>query len=81
GLLFGIIIALITIPFTDQIAQILGAHGETIHFTSEYLRIMFLSAPFVIVFFILEQFARAVGAPFVSMAGMLASVVLNMILD
>ncbi|COR99138.1 Na+ driven multidrug efflux pump [Streptococcus pneumoniae] len=42
---------------------------------------MFLSAPFVIVFFILEQFARAVGAPFVSMAGMLASVVLNMILD
>lgn len=42
---------------------------------------MFLSAPFVILFFILEQFARAVGAPFVSMAGMLASVVLNMILD
>ncbi len=35
---------------------------------------MFLSAPFVILFFILEQFARAIGAPMVSMIGMLASV-------
>ncbi len=38
---------------------------------------MFLSAPFVILFFILEQFARAIGAPMVSMIGMLASVGLN----
>lgn len=81
GLLLGVIIALVTLPFTDQIAQVLGAHGETIKFTSDYLRIMFLSSPFVILFFILEQFARAVGAPIVSMVGMLASVVLNMILD
>ncbi len=42
---------------------------------------MFLSAPFVILFFILEQFARAIGAPMVSMIGMLAGVGLNIILD
>ena len=42
---------------------------------------MFLSAPFVILFFILEQFARAIGAPMISMIGMLASVGLNIILD
>ena len=32
-------------------------------------------------FFILEQFARAIGAPMISMIGMLASVGLNIILD
>ncbi|MEZ2113083.1 MATE family efflux transporter, partial [Staphylococcus aureus] len=46
-----------------------------------YLKVMFLSAPFVILFFILEQFARAIGAPMISMIGMLASVGLNIILD
>lgn len=77
----GIIIAIITLPFTDQIASVLGASGETLRYTSDYLKIEFLSTPFVILFFVLEQFARAVGKPIVSMVGMLSSVVLNMILD
>lgn len=81
GIILGIIIILVTLPFSDQIAGILGAKGETLAFTSNYLKVMFLSAPFVILFFILEQFARSAGAPIISMIGMLASVVLNMILD
>ena len=72
---------MIALPFTDQIAHILGASGETLTYTSNFLKVMFLSSPFVIVFFILEQFARAVGKPIISMIGMLSSVVLNMILD
>ncbi|HDS3914134.1 MATE family efflux transporter [Staphylococcus aureus] len=63
------------------ISRLLGAKGETLALTSNYLKVMFLSAPFVILFFILEQFARAIGAPMVSMIGMLASVGLNIILD
>ncbi|WP_347812666.1 putative sulfate exporter family transporter, partial [Staphylococcus aureus] len=43
---------------------------ETLALTSNYLKVMFLSAPFVILFFILEQFARAIGAPMVSMIGL-----------
>jgi len=81
GLVLGILIILVTIFNTEQIAKILGAHGETMHFTSNYLKVMFLSAPFVILFFILEQFARAMGAPVISMVGMLLSVALNIILD
>ena len=81
GFILGIIIAMIALPFTDQIAHILGASGETLTYTSNFLKVMFLSSPFVIVFFILEQFARAVGKPIISMIGMLSSVVLNMILD
>ena len=77
----GLIVILVALPFSDQIAAILGARGETLALTSNYLKVMFLSAPFVILFFILEQFARAIGAPMISMIGMLASVGLNIILD
>ena len=77
----GIIILLVALPFTDQIASISGASGETLKYTTDYLKIEFLSTPFVILFFVLEQFARAIGKPMVSMIGMLASVGLNIILD
>ena len=79
--IFGIIILLVALPFTDQIASVLGASGETLKYTSDYLKIEFLSTPFVILFFVLEQFARAIGKPIISMTGMLASVGLNIILD
>ncbi|MBX8359265.1 MATE family efflux transporter, partial [Staphylococcus aureus] len=81
GIALGLIVILVTLPFSDQIAAILGARGETLALTSNYLKVIFLSAPFVILFFILEQFARAIGAPMISMIGMLASVGLNIILD
>ncbi|HCD6391709.1 TPA: multidrug efflux MATE transporter MepA [Staphylococcus aureus] len=81
GIALGLIVILVTLPFSDQIAAILGARGETLALTSNYLKVMFLSAPFVILFFILEQFARTIGAPMISMIGMLASVGLNIILD
>lgn len=81
GIALGLIVILVALPFSDQIAAILGAIGETLALTSNYLKVMFLSAPFVILFFILEQFARAIGAPMISMIGMLASVGLNIILD
>lgn len=80
GIALGLIVILVALPFSDQIAAILGARGETLALTSNYLKVMFLSAPFVILFFILEQFARAIGAPMISMIGMLASVGLNIIL-
>ncbi|MBU8243251.1 multidrug efflux MATE transporter MepA [Staphylococcus aureus] len=81
GIALGLIVILVALPFSDQIAAILGARGETLALTSNYLKVMFLSAPFVILFFILEQFVRAIGAPMISMIGMLASVGLNIILD
>ncbi|HHC5403341.1 TPA: multidrug efflux MATE transporter MepA [Staphylococcus aureus] len=81
GIALGLIVILVALPFSDQIEAILGARGETLALTSNYLKVMFLSAPFVILFFILEQFARAIGAPMISMIGMLASVGLNIILD
>lgn len=36
SLILGIIVAALAFPFTDQIAQVLGASGETVHFTSSF---------------------------------------------
>ncbi|MDN8667696.1 MATE family efflux transporter, partial [Staphylococcus aureus] len=59
GIAKGLIVIIVTKTFSDQIAAILGARGETLALTSNYLKEMFLSAPFVILLFILEQFERA----------------------
>lgn len=80
-MILGLIVLALTFPFTDQLAHLLGASGETLAFTSAYLKIMCLSTPAVILFFVLEQFARAIGQPIISMIGMLLSVGLNIILD
>ena len=76
----GLIIAVITLPFTDQIASILCASGETLNYTSDYLKIEFLIHRSLF-YFVLEQFARAIGKPIISMIGMLSSVGINIILD
>lgn len=81
ALILGIIIMVVTLPFNQQISSWLGADGITLQYTMEYMRIMLISAPFVLLFFALEQLVRAEGSPIVSMIGMIASVVLNMILD
>ncbi|QUM66928.1 MATE family efflux transporter [Staphylococcus delphini] len=81
SMILGLIVLALTFPFTDQLAHLLGASGETLAFTSAYLKIMCLSTPAVILFFVLEQFARAIGQPIISMIGMLLSVGLNIILD
>lgn len=77
----GVIIMIVTLPFNHQISSVLGAHGATLTYTMEYMRMMLISAPFVMLFFALEQLVRAEGSPIVSMIGMIVSVVLNMILD
>ncbi len=46
GIALGLIVILVTLPFSDQIAAILGARGETLALTSNYLKVMFLSATF-----------------------------------
>ncbi|KAA1039550.1 MATE family efflux transporter [Macrococcus equipercicus] len=81
ALLLGIVIIIASLPFVNQISTYLGATGMTLTYTNEYMNIMLISAPFVLLFFALEQLVRAVGSPIISMIGMIASVILNIILD
>ncbi|WJP97876.1 MATE family efflux transporter [Macrococcus bovicus] len=79
--ILGLLTLALTLPFTHQIALFLGATGKTLTYTTHYLFIMLLGTPAVILFFALEQLMRAEGSPMMSMVGMVASVLINMILD
>ena len=81
SIVLGVIVLLITVPFSAVISGWLGASGDTLQFTSEYLKVLLISSPVVIAFFALEQMVRAEGAPFIAMAGMLISVGVNIVLD
>lgn len=69
------------IPLIDSIVHGLGATTESFGFTKDYVTIMLIGSPIVVLFFTLENIVRAEGAAITSMTGMILSVVVNIILD
>ncbi len=64
-----------------SIALLLGATPETLEYVNEYLRIIILGAPAIILSFSLGQLVRAEGSAKVAMAGMIMGTVINIVLD
>lgn len=81
SLFLGIILLLSGLPFIDSIVHILGATPESFLFTRQYVTVMLLGSPFVILFFALENIVRAEGSAITSMIGMILSVLINIVLD
>ena len=81
SLLAGCIFMLLAIPLIHPILQILGAKGDTVLFTKDFIMAFIIGSPFVIANFALEQVVRAEGASKVSMNGMFISVIINIVLD
>ncbi|HEY5563527.1 MAG TPA: MATE family efflux transporter [Clostridiaceae bacterium] len=81
SLLAGCIFMLFAIPLIHPILQILGAKGDTVLFTQNFIMVFIIGSPFVIANFALEQVVRAEGASRISMNGMFISVVINIVLD
>ncbi|MBU3071832.1 MATE family efflux transporter [Clostridium estertheticum] len=81
SLLAGFIFMLFAIPLIHPIVQILGAKGDTVLFTKDFIMVLIIGGPFVIANFALGQVVRAEGASKVSMNGMFISVIINIILD
>ncbi|MPQ30441.1 MATE family efflux transporter [Clostridium estertheticum] len=81
SLLSGFIFMLFAIPLIHPIVQILGAKGDTVLFTKDFIMVLIIGGPFVIANFALGQVVRAEGASKVSMNGMFISVIVNIILD
>ncbi|MBX4259532.1 MATE family efflux transporter [Clostridium estertheticum] len=81
SLLAGFIFMLFAIPLIHPIVQILGAKGDTVLFTKDFIMVLIIGGPFVIANFALGQVVRAEGASKVSMNGMFISVIVNIILD
>lgn len=77
----GIITILVGILAVNSVTAWLGASAAAFDYTKQYILIMFIGAPFIILNFSLEQIVRAEGAALVSMIGMFISVGINLILD
>jgi len=74
------LLMILGLVFLDSIVQILGASEEIYQMTSDYLRIIFISAP-LIATFSLSYFVRVDGKPNLSASALFATAVLNIILD
>jgi len=81
SLLSGIVFMMICLPFLSPILKILGATGDTLLHTRNYIFAYAIGSPFVIANFTLAQTVRGEGASTESMIGMIISVAVNIILD
>ena len=81
SIMLGLIVIAVGIPFIEAIVYRLGATPDSFEFTKEYVRIILLGAPFIVLFFTLENIVRSEGAAVISMLGMVLSVAFNIVLD
>lgn len=81
SLVLGLIVIAVGLPLIDPIVHGLGATAGAFGFTKDYVTVMLIGSPFVVLFFTLENIVRSEGAAITSMVGMMLSVVVNIILD
>ncbi|MGE8081903.1 MATE family efflux transporter [Peribacillus loiseleuriae] len=81
SLVLGLIVMAVGLPLIDPIIYGLGATSDSFGFTKDYVTVMLIGSPFVVLFFTLENIVRSEGAAITSMIGMILSVVVNIILD
>jgi len=81
SLISGIVFMLICLPALSFVLKVLGAAGETLFHTKDYILAFTIGCPFVTANFTLAQTVRGEGASTESMIGMIISVVVNIILD
>ncbi|WP_341278675.1 MATE family efflux transporter [Paenibacillus sp. FSL H8-0537] len=81
SLVLGLLLMIVGLPLIDQIVHGLGATASSFAFTKDYVTMMLIGSPFVVLFFSLENIVRSEGAAMTSMIGMILSVIVNIILD
>lgn len=81
SLVLGLLVMAAGLPLIGPILHTLGATPDSYGFTKDYVTVMLIGAPFVVLFFTLENMVRSEGAAIVSMIGMMLSVVVNILLD
>ncbi|MEG0979142.1 MAG: MATE family efflux transporter [Oscillospiraceae bacterium] len=80
-IILGLVVAVVGLPFIKNIIHLLGSSPNTFEFARQYLNVIIVGAPFIILAFALGQIIRAEGAAKESMTGMMLGTVINIILD
>ncbi|MFP4975224.1 MATE family efflux transporter [Paenibacillus sp. CN-4] len=81
SLVLGLLVMAVGLPLIDPIVHGLGATPDSFGFTKDYVTVMLIGSPFVVLFFTLENIVRSEGAAITSMVGMILSVIVNIVLD
>lgn len=81
SLALGLIVIAAGLPLIDSIVHGLGATADSFGYTKDYVTVMLIGSPVVVLFFTLENIVRAEGAAITSMVGMMLSVIVNIVLD
>ena len=79
--IISIVLSIISYIFVEDICKTLGASGEILNISKEYLKIIILFAPFYIVSYALEVLIKVDGYPQLSIIGVIISALTNIILD
>ncbi|MBU4439803.1 MAG: MATE family efflux transporter [Firmicutes bacterium] len=81
SMLTGVIFMAICLPLLGPLLQILGARGNTLLYTRDYIMMFIIGAPIVIANFSLGESVRAEGASTAAMTGMLVGILMNIVLN
>lgn len=81
SIILGIILAVIGIFFSNQLAVLLGATQSTKGLAGGYLKIILLGSPFTIASFVMNNQLRYQGSAMYSMAGIMSGSLINIALD
>lgn len=81
GLGIGTIAAVVIIIFAEPICKAIGSSNDTLGYSKEYLSIVALGIPFVIVSNTFSNIIRSEGQAKVAMMGMIIGNMLNVVLD
>lgn len=81
GLTIGIIALVLIWIFNEPIARIVGASDDTIGYASQYLNIVAVGIPFLIVSNTFSNIIRAEGRAKTAMSGMIIGNMVNIVLD
>ena len=81
AILIGAVFAALVLLLMDPVCGMLGTNDDTRQFTAEYLRIIAIGAPVIMLTNVVPSVIRADGSTIDSMVGNLIGTVLNIVLD
>ena len=81
GLAVGIISMILTVIFAEPVCKAIGASQDTIDYATQYLRIVAIGIPFLILSNAFSNIIRSEGRAKTAMSGMIIGNMANVILD
>ncbi len=81
GSAVGVISAVLMIVFAEPVCRLIGASANSLEYAVQYLQIVSISIPFMIISNSFSNIIRAEGRATVAMAGMIAGNLVNIVLD